>query len=339
MLLNQMGNVYSKLMIIKSNNEMLLLLQRGNMDINVVINQMVQLFLILSLGYFLNKIKLFDTNLNQKLNKLLLNVTTPALVLASVSSINPSSNNSEVSLVLFVAIIVFALLPFISYVIVRIMRIPIHQRGLYMFMTIFSNIGFMGFPVMKAIFGNKAVFYTSIFNMIFNFLVFTLGIVLINYGTANQIKLKGKNLLSPGIISSIAALIVHFSGIQLPTVFKSTLEMVGNITTPVAMMLIGSTLANINIKEVFTELRIYPYTIVKQLLIPFAAYPILKYFIASPLVLGVALINLAMPVGNSAVLFANEYDRDVTLAAKSVFITTLISVFTIPLIVTMFLIK
>jgi predicted Na+-dependent transporter len=69
------------------------------------------------------------------------------------------------------------------------------------------------------------------------------------------------------------------------------------------------------------------------------AYPILKYFIESPLVLGVALLVLAMPVGNSAVLFATEYDGDVALSAKSVFITTLISVFTIPLIVKILLIK
>lgn len=307
------------------------------MDINVVINQMVQLFMILGLGYFLNKIKLFDNDLNQKMNKLLLNVTTPALILSSVSSIKHTGNDGEVFFVLLVAIIIFTLLPIISYVLVRIMRIPIHQRGLYMFMTVFSNIGFMGFPVMKAIFGNEAVFYTAIFNMIFNFLVFTLGIVLINYGTTNPVKLKVRNLLSPGIISSLIAIIVYFSQINMPTVLGSTFDMVGSITTPLAMMLIGSTLANINIKEVFTEFRIYPYTIIKQFLIPFIAYPILNHFISSPLVLGVALINLAMPVGNSAVLFANEYDGDVALAAKSVFITTLISVFTIPLIVAIFL--
>jgi|SRR5471030_3071061 len=309
------------------------------MDINVVINQMVQLFMILGLGYFLNKINLFDVNLNQKLNKLLLNVTTPAMVMASVSSIKESSNNGEVIFVFLVAIVIFALLPVISYIIVRIMKIPVHQRGLYMFMTVFSNIGFMGFPVMKAIFGNEAVFYTAIFNMVFNILVYTLGIVLINYGTTNQVRLKARNLLSPGIISSIVAIIIYFLKIPIPTVIGSTFDMVGNITTPIAMMLIGSTLANMNIKEVFTEFRIYPYTIIKQLLIPFIAYPLLKYFISSPLVLGVALINLAMPVGNSAVLFANEYNGDVALAAKSVFITTLISVFTIPLIVAMFLIK
>lgn len=180
------------------------------MDINVVINQMIQLFLILGLGYFLNKIKLFDTELNQKLNKLLLNVTTPALIIASVGSLEPSNNISEVLLVFLVAVTIFAILPFLSYILVKIMRIPNHQKGLYMFMTIFSNIGFMGFPVMKSIFGNQAVFYTSIFNMIFNFLVFTLGVFLINYGTEKEVKPNVKNLLTPGIIASIIAIIIYF---------------------------------------------------------------------------------------------------------------------------------
>jgi len=302
------------------------------MDINVVINQMIQLFLILGLGYFLNKIKLFDTELNQKLNKLLLNVTTPALIIASVGSLEPSNNISEVLLVFLVAVTIFAILPFLSYILVKN-----HQKGLYMFMTIFSNIGFMGFPVMKSIFGNQAVFYTSIFNMIFNFLVFTLGVFLINYGTEKEVKPNVKNLLTPGIIASIIAIIIYFLRIPIPTIFVSSFDMVGSITTPIAMMLIGSTLANIDIKEVFTEFRIYPYTIIKQILIPLAAYPILSYFITNPLILGVALINLAMPVANSAVLFATQYDGDLKLAAKSVFITTLLSVFTIPLIVALFL--
>ena len=307
------------------------------MNINVVINQMLQLFLILGLGYFLNKIKLFDTAINQKLNLLILNVTTPAMILASVSSNNQSSNTGVVLKVLLVAIAIFVILPILSFILVKIMRVPKHQEGIYMFMTVFSNIGFMGFPVIKSIFGSQAVFYTAIFNMVFSLLVFTLGIFLINYGTENKADFNIKTLLSPGIVSSFGAIVIYFLKIPIPSVLGSTLNSVGNITTPIAMMLIGSTLANIDIKEVFTEFRIYPYTLVRQILIPAVFYPILKFFISNPLILGVTLIVLAMPVGNSAVQFATKYDADIDLAAKSVFITTLISVFTIPLIVAVFL--
>ena len=307
------------------------------MNISVVINQMLQLFLILGLGYFLNKIKLFDTAINQKLNLLILNVTTPAMILASVSSSNQGSSNGAVLKVLLVAIAIFIILPILSFILVKIMRVPKHQEGIYMFMTVFSNIGFMGFPVIKSIFGSEAVFYTAIFNMIFSLLVFTLGIFLINYGTKNKADFNIKILLSPGIVSSFAAIVIYFLKIPIPSVLGSTFNSVGNITTPIAMMLIGSTLENIEIKEVLTEFRIYPYTLVRQILIPAAFYPILKFFITNPLILGVTLIVLAMPVGNSAVQFATKYDADIDLAAKSVFITTLISVFTIPLIVAVFL--
>ncbi|MDQ9891089.1 hypothetical protein RFZ55_01815, partial [Acinetobacter baumannii] len=77
----------------------------------------------------------------------------------------------------------------------------------------------------------------------------------------------------------------------------------GDITTPIAMLIIGSTLANIPLKEVFSELRIYPYTFIKQVIIPVLAYPVLRLFIQDPLILGVTLIMISMPVANSAVLF------------------------------------
>ena len=83
---------------------------------------------------------------------------------------------------LAIATAVYVALPVISFVLVKLMRIPMHQKGLYMFMTIFSNTGFMGYPIMKALFGNDAVFYTALFNILFNLEVFTLGVILINYG-------------------------------------------------------------------------------------------------------------------------------------------------------------
>ncbi|MFQ7174025.1 MAG: AEC family transporter, partial [Thomasclavelia ramosa] len=98
------------------------------------------------------------------------------------------------------------------------------------------------------------------------------------------------------------------------------------------------TLANIKVKELFTELRLYYFTIVKQVILPIAVFPIIAYFIKDPLIQGITLVNLAMPVANSAVLFAKEYGGDVELAAKSIFITTLVSVFTIPLIVSLLLV-
>lgn len=307
------------------------------MDIQVVLMQMIQLFLVIGLGYFLFKMKILDVELNKRLTTLLLTVTTPALIISSVLSTTEYLLFTDILFVFLVGIIVYIVLPILGFILVKIMRIPLPQQGLYIFMTVFSNIGFMGFPVMKAIFGNDAVFYTAIFNMLFNLLVFSVGTGIMGYGTGRKMKFNPKDLLSPGVIASLVALVIYMAKIQFPDVISSTVTMIGDITTPIAMLIIGSTLANIPLKEVFSELRIYPYTLIKQVIIPILAYPILRLFIQDPLILGVTLIMISMPVANSAVLFATEYDGDVSLAAKAVFMTTLLSIVTIPLIVALFL--
>lgn len=308
------------------------------MDIQVILMQMIQLFLVIALGYFLFKIKLLDVDLNKKLTTLLLSVTTPAMIVSSVLSTTVTQGLNDILFVFAVGFAIYLIMPVLGFFVVKVLRIPLPQQGLYIFMTVFSNIGFMGFPVMKAIFGNEAVFFTAIFNMIFNLFVFTAGIMIMNYGTGQKVKLDPRNLLSPGVIASLVALLIYFTGIKLPNVLSSTVTMIGDITTPMAMLLIGSTLANIPLKEVFSELRIYPYTIIKQIIVPIIAYPILNMFIGDPLILGITLIMISMPVANSAVLFATEYEGDVSLAAKTVFMTTLLSVVTIPLIVALFLV-
>lgn len=307
------------------------------MDIQVILMQMIQLFLVIGLGYFLFKVKILDVELNKRLTTLLLTVTTPALILSSVLSTTEYLPYTDILFVFLVGILVYIALPILGWILVKIMRIPLPQQGLYIFMTVFSNIGFMGFPVMKAIFGNDAVFYTAIFNMLFNLLVFSVGTGIMGYGTGRKMKFNPKDLLSPGVVASLVALVIYMGKIQFPDVISSTVTMIGDITTPIAMLIIGSTLANIPLKEVFSELRIYPYTVIKQVIIPVLAYPILRLFIQDPLILGVTLIMISMPVANSAVLFATEYDGDVSLAAKAVFMTTLLSIVTIPFIVALFL--
>lgn len=307
------------------------------MDVMVVINQMIQLFMVIGLGYFMKKKKILNDEVNSKLNYIVISITTPALIFSSVCTAT-ISDKSTVLYTLVIAIALYIVLPIISYIIVKIMRIPVEQKGLYMFMIIFSNIGFMGYPVMKALFGNNAILYTSIFNILFNIEVYTLGVILINYGKNVETKFNLKNLLSPGIIASIIALFIYFFEINIPSVIVESCTMVGDMTTPLAMLIIGATLANIKVKELFTEYRLYYFTIIKQIILPVAMFPIIAYFVTDPLLRGITLVNVAMPVANSAVLFANEYGGDVELAAKSVFITTLISVITIPLIVSLLLV-
>lgn len=306
------------------------------MDIWVVVGQMIQLFIMMTIGYVFMKMHILDDDFNRKLNRIVLSLTTPCLILSSVLGDNKTSK-MVVLYVFFIALIVYLILPIISYIVVRILRIQKPQRGLFMFMTIFSNTGFMGFPIMKSIFGNTAVFYTAIFNMLFNIEVFTLGVLLMNSGDEEKVQLEWKNLLSPGIVASLLAIIIYFLELPMPSIIMNVCTSIGDMTTPLAMLLIGASLSSMHWKDIFGDWALYPFTLVKQVLLPFVAFPIICFFIQDPLIQGVTLLNLAMPVGNMAVLFATQYQKDTTTAAKTVFMTTLFSVVSIPLIVSVLL--
>lgn len=308
------------------------------MDINVIIGQMIVLFSLMGLGFLLYRLHIFDLDTNNKLTTFVLSITTPCMVLDSVLRTEKYSDAHTIFTIIGIALITYIIMPFIGLLLSKILRTPYDETGLYIFMTVFSNIGFIGYPIMRAIFGNDSVFHTSLFGMVFNIMVFTLGVYLIGIGRQGSNKLNFKNLLTPGVICSLLALVLYLGHVRAPSIITNFTGMIGDMTTPLAMIIIGVTLGAMNLKKVFNEKRVYIYTLLKQLVLPIILYPIIAYFIKDAYLRGLTLIMIAMPVGSSAVLFTNKYGGDSELAAKTIFMTTLISVFTIPFIVYLFLI-
>lgn len=304
--------------------------EKQTLDITVVISQMIQLFLILTLGYISAKTKVTNQKFGIQLSNFILSITIPCMMIASVATMPSNSDKNDIVLMFIISVLFYIIMPVVAYLIIRILGVKKEERNLYMYMTIWSNVGFMGFPVIASIFGEGAIFYATIFNLIFNVSNFTLGIMLMSKEGKNALNLK--NFLTPGMVASLIAVAMVAANIHLPDILNNTVKTVGDTTTPLAMIVIGISLAGISIKSVFTELRLYPYVIIKQILLPGAAWLILKNFIASPYILGIVIIIIAMPVATSAVLFANKYDNNVALATKGVFITTLASIVTIPII-------
>lgn len=306
------------------------------MEISIIINQMLVLFIVMIIGYIANKKSILDENVNKKVSSLLLNITAPALILSSVVNQDQKGEPALVLNVVIVGIILYMVLPFIGKILNKILKVSKDDENLYEFMTVFSNIGFMGFPVIESIFGSDAVFLVAIINLLFNLFCYSYGVYLISEN--DKLTFDFKELINPGIIVSIIAIVVYITNIEVPIIVKETSSIIGGITTPLAMMLIGSSLSQIPVKEVFSEKRLYPYTFLKQLIIPIIFFLILKQFITSELILGIMIIVSAMPVGTIAIMFCNEYEGNTNLASKTIFITTLCSVVTIPVLVYILLI-
>lgn len=307
-------------------------------EISVLFNQLFQLFLIMCVGYFVFKVKIFNEEVNKHLNSFVINITLPCLTISSVLTIDQKPENSVLITLFVSSIIFFIIMPAASFIIVKIMlktmNIATSRQGIYMFMMIFSNVAFMGMPILSNVCGAQgatAVFYAAILNIIFNIAAFTYGIIIIGYGDTMKATFQLKNILTPGIICSILALFIYALNFHFGQTITSVLTTVGNLTSPLAMLLVGSTLATVELKQVFNEWRIYVFTIIKQILLPFIAYPIYRLFIRDDLLFTVMFIEFLMPVANIALIFSTQYHLDNKFVSKAIFISTLTSIVTIPL--------
>lgn len=309
------------------------------LDMTVLVNQLIQLFLMICLGYLIYKIGILNDNVNKHLNSLVINVTMPSMIVSSVLSMTEHPEASTITSLFIVSIVFYLLMPVLSIIIVKMMlktiRINKTRQGAYMFMLIFSNIGFMGIPILQTACGengNTAVFFAAVFNIFFNLGVFTYGVIMIDYGSDVSTKFKLKDLFSPGILCSVIAIIVYAFNLHFPSTVENVVGTIGDLTSPLAMILIGSTLASIKLIEVFDEWRIYVFSIIKQFLLPILLYPVFRFFISDDLLFNVIFIEFLMPIASVALMLATEHNLDYKFVSKVIFISTLMSLFTIPLV-------
>jgi len=211
------------------------------------------------------------------------------------------------------------------------------DSGTYEMMLIFANTSFIGYPIMKSLFGDWAVFYSSILNMPFNFLVFTYGVYLVSRNSKDSIRFGIREILNPGVVASLVALLLYFTGIRLPSGIISIMGLVGDTTVPLSMLAIGSSLALIPVKDLFREPRIYVLSAIKLLIMPSICYLLLSMVLKDQFLVNMITINVGLPAGTMTVMISNQYNGNTRMASIGVFITTLASVATVPLIAYLFM--
>lgn len=299
------------------------------MDIGNVIEKMIMLFCIMLIGFVGNKAGILDGAGNKKFSALVVNITAPALILASSADENLSGSKNSALLMLAAAFGVYVFLLLISFLIGAIFRKEPGGAGLYRFMTVFGNNAFMGIPVVEAVFGT--VFYAAIFNLPNNLLIYSLGSYLLSGKEGKKSSFSIKQIVNPGTLSAAAALLMFLCNLRFPAPVLGTLQTVGNVTTPLSMLVIGSTLAETSIKSTFGNWKIYLFGVFKLLGIPAAVYLLGSFVIHDSLILGVLTVLTAMPCAAVTTMLCEETGQDSRTAAKYIFITTLMSVVTIPL--------
>jgi len=298
------------------------------MEKSSVMNQVIILFLIIGVGYYSRKKNIINDEINKGLTRLLLEVTMPLMIVASFDySFSKELMRNIVYMLLYSSLIHGALI-FISSILYK--KYPKGKKDILRFATIFSNCGFMGFPVVGSIFGKIGILYASVFNIPYNILSWTFGIAL--YTKDKDSKNLKKILLNPGIISVIIGIFLFMFSIKLPQTIYSTIKLVGDITTPLSMMIVGVMIAEVDFKKIFKKSSLYYIAFVRLILVPILTFAILKLIKVEELLINAAIVIEAMPAAAVTAIFAEAYSKEPELASEIVFFTTFLSVASIPII-------
>ena len=302
------------------------------MDIMVVFQTMLKLFLLLVLGFVLFKCHIFDEYTNKKISALIVNVASPMLIISSIAGVE-GNNKSIVFLMIGAGILMYIGFIILGKIINRIFPFPKKDWPVYECMVVFANTGFMGYPVLLDVFGQEAVFYASLIHMAFNFFVYTYAIMCLTKGDDNEFKLNFKQLLTPGIVLIFIGILIYLFDIQLPSVLMDTINSVGSLTAPLSMMMIGSSLAVYPIKDSFTDCRSYVFAFVRLIIVPFVTMIVCRLLHINPYYANITIITNAMPVGSMVLMLATQYNANVKIVTRNIVVSTLLSVITIPIVV------
>ncbi len=302
------------------------------MDIMVVFQTMLKLFLLLVLGFVLFKCHIFDEYTNKKISALIVNVASPMLIISSIAGVE-GSNKSIVFLMIGAGILMYIGFIILGKIINRIFPFPKKDWPVYECMVVFANTGFMGYPVLLDVFGQEAVFYASLIHMAFNFFVYTYAIMCLTKSDDSEFKLNFKQLLTPGIVLIFIGILIYLFDIQLPSVLMDTINSVGSLTAPLSMMMIGSSLAVYPIKDSFTDWRSYVFAFVRLIIVPFMTMIVCRLLHINPYYANITIITNAMPVGSMVLMLATQYNANVKIVTKNIVVSTLLSVITIPIVV------
>lgn len=379
----------------------------------VMLQQMIVMFLMMAVGYLCYRKQILTEEVSKKVSAIVVNVANPCMILSSALT-DQQMQGKELVQTLAIVVMMYVFLLVMAQLLPRILCIQKESRGAYAAMTVFANIGFMGFPVLAAMYGNGALLYGAVFQIPFNILIYTYGVAVltrkqgacakaepnvkaevdvktepdvkaevdvkeepnvkaevdvkaepngktgerqdaqgitaavngmsenIENGSEQQGKLQGtveivKKIFNIGVIACITAMLLYFLQTPVPSFLQAFITNLGNLTAPLSMMIIGASLAQMPLKELFLDKKLLLFSLVKLLLLP-AVWMIMVNRVAEREILrGVCLVMMATPAGSMTAMLAQQYGGDYETASRGVALTTVLSVITMPLLAAVFL--
>lgn len=295
-----------------------------------VFTQVVALFVLVIVGYVAARLRIIGPEFNKQMSSFVILVSSPCLILGSVMG-DKAPSSDMIAPLMVVGLLSYAVLTAVSLALSRLFTSSRDERGIYSFMLTFGNVGFIGYPVVAAIYGPHAIFYACIINFAFTVFAFTAGMQMVKGG---RFGFDWHVLVSPAMLCSYAAIALVAIGVDdYPDAVSIPVTLVGGLTVPAALIIIGSSLAQMPARKVVGTPRVWAAAVCRLVVMPLVVLVVTLPLGYGSDVTAINLILAAMPVGSFGTMFCLQCGRDERLMVQGTFVSTLLSVATIPLVV------
>ncbi len=299
-----------------------------------MVEVMMTLFAIVVVGYVAGRYGYMGGSFDKRLSKLVIDVTCPALILSS-SMTGDLPDRRLILPLLGISVLTYAVLAGVALLLPRYLTRRKEDEGAIGFALMFGNVGFMGYPVVASIFGHEAIFYAAVLNVVNTFTVFTIGTMLITgRNEVEGTRFQKKVLYStPMLAAYLTMLIVALEIDNIPMVVSEPLRMMGNITVPAALLIIGSSMSQLPLRALLGNATVYATSLLRLAILPLGIHCLCRGLGFDPFVVNINTIVIAMPVATYGTILCLRHGKDTTLITEVTFITTLLSMVSIPLLV------
>ena len=311
------------------------------MSITVVLQQMVIIFILIGIGMILFKKEMLSEITSKQLSGLIVNITNPALLICSAFDDGPKVSIPELGLALIAYAVIFAILIAVSFLIPYILRVPNQYHYAYRMLTLFGNVGFIGIPLASAVLGSESLIFVSIFNLLFNILIYTFGISTLQKAAAKQsssdcatpaASSRWQKIINAGTISAAATIVFYLGNFNVPVIITSTMSYIGRATTLLSMLVLGVSVAQMTPKEIFSHPKLYGFTLLRQILVPIGCIILMRPFIHNTLILNTMALMLAVPAANMPLMLSKQMNVETDTISQGIILTTILSLITIPVV-------
>lgn len=302
------------------------------MSISIILQQMGVICILTGIGFLLYKRNIIDDRGSQRLSTIVVDICNPALIMASILSGNMTATRKDLLVAISLGAAFYFLLVVLGFIIPRILKVEPDKRKFYNLMTVYTNTGFLGIPIARAILPANSILYVIVINIFYSLLFYTHGMAVFHSGTDRKTG-SGKHpflsIFNAGTVMALLSLAVFWFELTLPPIIANTIEYVGNATVFLSMSLLGVSIARSSFFKSFKNIKIWLYIILRMLIIPVAIVFVMKltgFDTESTLAL---CLMAAVPAGSLPLITAEKMGMDTELLSSSIAMTTCISIFSI----------